>query len=386
MYKYSLQKSSKKTHCPKCGKKRFVPYINNETNEILHHTIGRCDREVNCGYHLTPKDYFNENKTLEDLSKHNNHEYSRSVNPERSRGTFHPNHYIERSLKSTDNFTTYLRTIFTPHKVKQVMDRYKIGTSTHWKNATIFWQIDNQNNIRAGKVILYNNTGHRSKYATWIHSILLKKKVITTYHLNQCLFGLHLINGNSKPIAIVESEKTACVMSIVFPKYLWLATGGSNNIADKYFTPVKDRKIILFPDLSIDNSIFDKWHQKTIELQKFGFDITTSTLLEEFANETDKQNGFDIADYFLSPPLKEIRKRVEVVYNSPPLKEECQKSEMVAINHPLPLPKACLPNGGISVERMGIILTKQQQTLAKLITKNPAIEKLITTFDLVINS
>jgi len=173
-------------------------------------------------------------------------------------------------------------------------------------------------------------------------------------------------------------------MSIVFPKYLWLATGGSNNIADKYFTSVKDRKIILFPDLSIDNSIFDKWHQKTIELQKFGFDITTSMLLEEIANETDKQNGFDIADYFLILLLKGIRGQGKF-YNSPPLKEECPKGEVVAINHPFPSPKACLPNGGMSGQ-MGIILTKQQQTLAKLITKNPAIEKLITTFDLVINS
>ena len=47
MFKYALQPGSKKTHCPKCGKKRFVPYINNQTKEILHHTVGRCDREVN---------------------------------------------------------------------------------------------------------------------------------------------------------------------------------------------------------------------------------------------------------------------------------------------------------------------------------------------------
>jgi len=425
MYKYSLQSGSKKTTCPKCGKKRFVPYINNQTNEILHHTVGRCDREVNCGYHLRPKDYFNENKTLEDLSKQNNHEYSSSVNPKRSRGTNHPNHYIKRSLKATDNFTTFLHTIFSDKQVKQIVETYKIGTSTHWNNATIFWQIDDQNNIRAGKVILYNNTGHRSKYATWIHSILLKKKVITTYHLNQCLFGLHLINTNTKPIAIVESEKTACIMSIAFPKYLWLATGGSNNIADKYFTPIKNRPIILFPDLSIDNSVFDKWYQKTLELQRFGFDITTSTLLEDIATETDKQNGLDIADFFLSPPFGGFRGLVIPVpmkmgnsgtsdssplkelgvKTSPPFKEECPKGEVVLTKLPLPLAKsylpsrpakrttilnrsalpfgkASLPKGRISTGQMGVILTKPQQTLFKMITKNPHLKNLINTFDL----
>ncbi len=383
MFKYSLQPGSKKTPCPKCSKKRFVPYINNETNEILHHTVGRCDREVNCGYHLTPKDYLNANKTLEDLSKRKYIDQNQGTFPGRSRGV-HPTEYVARSLKQTDNFTTYLYTIFTPKDVKQVIEMYKIGTSTHWNNATIFWQIDNQNKVRAGKVILYNNTGHRSKYATWIHSILLKKKIITTYNLNQCLFGLHLINTNTKPIAIVESEKTACIMSNKFPKYCWLATGGSNNIADKYFLPLKSKKIILFPDLSIDNSIFGKWNLKALELQKFGFDISTSTLLENIATEFEKQKGLDIADYFSSPPLGGFRgldiqpkKDYGVVSYSPPSEEESPKEEVVMI-------EPTLPFGKMSAGQMGVILSKDQQTLTRLITKNQAVTKLINTFDLVI--
>jgi hypothetical protein len=43
----------------------------------------------------------------------------------------------------------------------------------------------------------------------------------------QCLFGLHRITEDyqKKTIAIVESEKTAIVMSILLPHYIWLATG-----------------------------------------------------------------------------------------------------------------------------------------------------------------
>ena len=142
MYKYYLSNSSKKNHCPKCSKKRFVPYINNETKEIVHHTVGRCDREVNCGYHLTPKQFFNSELVSPEFISGSVSAFSTPICPERSRGTFHPNHYVIRSLKQTDNFTTYLRTIFTLHEVKQVIDMYKIGTATHWKNANIFWQID----------------------------------------------------------------------------------------------------------------------------------------------------------------------------------------------------------------------------------------------------
>jgi hypothetical protein len=44
------------------------------------------------------------------------------------------------------------------------------------------------------------------------------------------LFGLHRITEDyQKTIAIVESEKTAIVMSILLPHYIWLATGSKGN-------------------------------------------------------------------------------------------------------------------------------------------------------------
>ena len=51
MYHYGLEKGSKKHICSKCGKKRFVLYVNKVTEEYLHSDVGRCDREINCGYH-----------------------------------------------------------------------------------------------------------------------------------------------------------------------------------------------------------------------------------------------------------------------------------------------------------------------------------------------
>ena len=38
----------------------FVRYIDTETGEPLADDIGRCDREINCGYHKKPKDFFAE--------------------------------------------------------------------------------------------------------------------------------------------------------------------------------------------------------------------------------------------------------------------------------------------------------------------------------------
>ena len=53
-YRYQLDKSSKKFHCPECGKKRFVKYIDNETGEYTDSHYGRCDRETSCTYNLSP--------------------------------------------------------------------------------------------------------------------------------------------------------------------------------------------------------------------------------------------------------------------------------------------------------------------------------------------
>ena len=53
-YKYQLDKSSKKFNCPKCGKIRFVQYVETETGHYAESQYGRCDRETNCGYSMYP--------------------------------------------------------------------------------------------------------------------------------------------------------------------------------------------------------------------------------------------------------------------------------------------------------------------------------------------
>lgn len=70
----------------------------------------------------------------------------------------------------------------------------------------------------------YNpENGHRIKgpqaFVSWAHSELQ----LSDFHLKQCLFGEHLLKSSaSSSVMLVESEKTAIIMSHFIPDYIGL--------------------------------------------------------------------------------------------------------------------------------------------------------------------
>jgi hypothetical protein len=346
-FKFSLDKSSKKFICPNCNKKTFVYY-------------GRCDREQNCGYHKAPpkgkKAYLITFLSLQIISdkacklvdengvisiipksqileqKENNcfvtewylkNSYIKYLNneikyfntdnievinevkaikePQQIKPSFHSLLLQDKIIKEyesqqfNDNLTTYLLSQFTVDEVQTATQNYYLtGANYYWNNATLFWQIDNKEQIHACKIMLYNSyTGKRIKepynHINWLHNAIKEPD----FNLNQCLFGLHLINEDyQKEIAIVESEKTAIVMSIFLPEFIWIATGSKSNFKFELLHPLKKRKCFAFPD----KGEFNNWNIKATELNKQGFKIAVSNLLEK----TALQNGSDLADYYLN--------------------------------------------------------------------------------------
>jgi len=300
MYKYTLEKKSLKHICPKCGKKRFVRYVDQEKEEYLSKEVGRCDREVKCAYHYTPKTFFkNKGQLYEPII------INKDLRPKSKKGSsFHSDRVLQDSLMDYDknNFIIYLKTQFENKEVQKMLQDYQVGTASYWYNSTVFWQIDEHKNIRGAKIIKYNHSGKRTRYINWLHAIQLKEGKISSFQLNQCLFGLHLIKKYQKTIAIVESEKTACVMSLLFDKYLWLATGSLNGLTQEKIRCLKDRKIILYPDLGKIGETanpFEQWKHKCNDFKKIGFDVEISDLLEQKATSFHREKGYDLADYFL---------------------------------------------------------------------------------------
>lgn len=212
--------------------------------------------------------------------------------------------FMDASLKGYDqnNFVLFLENTFGKSKAKKAVEAYKIGTSKRWPGANIFWQIDHEDKIRSGKIMLYNtSTGKRQNKNSWVHSVLK----LDDFNLNQCLFGSHLINSDpSKTIGIVESEKTAIIASVLMPKLIWLASGGKSGLKASKAEFLRDRDIILFPDLTKPGdklNCFDIWTKTAKELSESipGIKIQVSDYLETRATDEEKIKGLDIADYFL---------------------------------------------------------------------------------------
>lgn len=278
--RYTLDKSSKKFICPDCKQKRLVRFIDQESNTYLDESFGRCDRETSCGYFKKPN--------YPDASY-------KTITPIINKPTgYHDFKTLNSTLKSyqENNFFKYLCGLFPLGEIQNIFSLYRIGTAKIWNGATVFWQIDDLARIRAGKILLFDqNTGKRVKkprpLITWAHS----KLGFTDFNLKQCLFGLHLKQPN-KTIALVESEKTAIIMSLFLPEYIWMATGSKQNFKIDLLLPLKNNEIISFPD---KGEIKD-WQNKADDLNRFGFKIRVSDYVEK---NQDYETGTDLADIYI---------------------------------------------------------------------------------------
>lgn len=286
--------------CPNClRKKQFTRYIDIETKEYLSENVGKCNRDNKCGYHYTPKQYFQDNNQLTPPKR-------TYLKPQKT--IFKQVSYLDYSLVQQsmrkyqqNNFIKFLQSKFGNEITQRAINNYKIGTSKLWKGATVFWQIDKSYRVRTGKIMLYNGSKRVKHCNNWVHSIMK----INDFNLSQCFFGEHLINGNNSPIAVVESEKTAIIGSIYFPQYIWLATAGSGGINSKKLKALENRTIILFPDASINGKMYQKWVEKTKSFKN----VFINQLLELNTTEEEKEQGVDLADFLLKYSLNEFRNK-----------------------------------------------------------------------------
>lgn len=284
--------------CPSCQQRErtFSLYIDTETGEHIHPSVGRCNRENKCGYHYKPKEYFQDNNISFD-TPHPKAYKPLPTQPKPKPVSYIPVEVFKASLKeyNTNNFVKFLVNLFGVQITSQLISNYFIASSNHWNGSTVFYQIDIQGKIRAGKIMLFNaSTGKRVKepykHISWLHKALKMQH----FDLMQCFFGEHQLIDKTKIVAIVESEAAAIIASAYLPQFIWLAAGGKDGLNAEKCSVLKGRTVILFPDLDG----FEKWSSKAKELSHIA-KFTVSTLLERKATEAAREQQYDIADYLV---------------------------------------------------------------------------------------
>ncbi len=376
--------------CPGCNKPHeLTRYIDTETGEYLAPHVGKCNRLNKCAYHYKPKHYFRDNPQLNDRDNWRESEahkmtYTPPTPPPPPPVDYLPRELAIKSLTAFDknNFLRYLVKLFGDDKARQLAERYKLGTSKHWRYAggyaVVFWQIDRAGNVRQAKVMPYNpETGKRIKEPDGLEifrkgryqpqpenqkpgAYFAGKQLLKNRDANlvQCFFGEHLLSAApSAPVAIVESEKTAVIMAGINPKPIWIATGGAYGARwtdRQVFEALEGRRVVLYPDLGMTN----EWEEKAKILNTV-CRASVSTLLEDNAPEDDRRAGYDIADYF----IKQITRT-----DAAPELQEAPQAEPTPPPEQQPAPQAEPPT--------------EPEPLAVMAADNPAVFELVELMEL----
>ena len=382
-HRYSLEKGSKKHHCPDCNKKTFVLYIDTETGDHLPEQYGRCDRESKCSYHLNP--YLDGYaKTIQEQGRGNRSELPNNWKPQRKKAipqptpepvffdfdTFKQTLQPERYEKNTfiQNLFYRVQFPFEVDEVTKVIQLYRLGTvaNGYRAGANTFPYIDIKDNVRAVQVKQFDEQNHTTG-TDFLHSIIEKHHTQNNKSLPEwlkayikqdkrisCLFGEHLLSRyHSNPVALIEAPKTAVYGTLYFglpetpESLIWLAVYNKSSFSFEKLKVLQGRFVYVFPDLSKDGNTFKEWETKAKEYESRlpGTRFIFSDLLEKLAPKRDKSEGNDLADYLIKQDWRLFRKRN--IQEQPPQHEpekvikvtKVTPEQNIIFSHAEPLPK-----------------------------------------------
>jgi hypothetical protein len=371
-HRYSLEKGSKKHHCPDCNKKTFVLYIDTETGDYLPEQYGRCDRESKCSYHLNP--YLDGYaKVIWEQEKGNRSELPNNWKPKRKKAipqpppepvffdveTFKQTLQPERYEKNTfiQNLFYRVQFPFEVDEVTKVIQLYRLGTiiKGSWTGAVTLPYIDKKGFVRTVQVKKFDEQNHTTAQNKLDKVILsgLKKENRTvpewlTKHIEYgdeygyftCLFGEHLLSKyHSNPVALVEAPKTAVYGTLYFglpetpESLIWLAVYNKSSFSFDKMKVLQGRFVYVFPDLSKDGNTFKEWETKAKEYESRlpGTRFIFSDLLEQLAPERDKSEGNDLADYLIKQDWRLFRKRN--IQEQPPQPEPEKVTKVIKVTN-----------------------------------------------------
>lgn len=304
-YEFHLDKTSRKYVCPHCHHKSFVVYVDSQ-NKILSPEVGRCDRLDKCHFHYPPREFFNDHSSLS--IRTNQEKYSfrqKQVVPSPS---FIPDSYLRRTLTSYGQNSLYrflacaFGKVLCKARIEAVISDYLLGTAKMYGGSPVFWQVDRLGRVHTGKIMGYDDTGHRIKnphpQMQWAHTAL-KDCLDGDFTLSQTFYGAHRPRADDSVYWLFESEKTALITALAlkccgdaeYRKFIPIAAGGCegfNPTPEAMSNPyhriqlLRNQCLVLFPD----NGKYEHWKLRAGLVKRFCKSVEVSAILEPQIHRT----------------------------------------------------------------------------------------------------
>lgn len=188
-------------------------------------------------------------------------------------------------------------------------ERYRLGKSK--KGKPIFWMINERGIVRDGRI-----------GDTWVSMIFKRRypecgRYIVAKH---CLFGEHLISErratlgtdpsvqpevadicvspHCSTVAIVESERSAVVLSELFPECIWMAYSYPSNFTVDKLAPLQGCVVSIYPHTDPTGCTYVSFLELADQARRlYDIDLSVVSLLEEHASEEQKERCIDILDF-----------------------------------------------------------------------------------------
>ena len=279
-----------KHRCPRCGRKSLVRYIDlNNGCRYVDDTVGKCDHENSCHYHLTPWEYYDDHPWLKKPAWSYISTVVKKPQPVPLTELIQPlpSSEVKKYLSPASTFWQWMtgackeKLQLNETDLTRVYEDYQIGTTC--ESDVVFWQMTEEGDVRTGHIMQYGPDGHRLSYQNWQHAILKNGgQLPNTWQLHQCLFGQHLLKKYpDKPIYLVESEKTAVILACLQSDHVCLATSGSGGLSTEKLACLKGRRVEVIPD----SGCYEKWCNVLHNTQ--GIDYVVTDQMEAYQPNTD---------------------------------------------------------------------------------------------------
>ena len=210
-----------------------------------------------------------------------------------------------KTTKKKNQFGIYLKS-----QAENLTSLYDIRgvKNGYLEDATLLPYIDYNNNFITAKIVKYNTqTGKRNKalYSNnWFHAYKpIKKELGITDKIHKkinCFFGENLLANNNKPVVIVEAEKTAIILSMLFEDIVFIASGGLGKLKTLDYKFLLNRDVSLLPDNGAS-----EWHEIGKKRNWFVSEIL----------DAKGSKGSDVVDYLEDDLWGEIEAELNKIAN-----------------------------------------------------------------------